>query len=231
MGLFCDLKFSILLGKKLACVYNVFLRPDLGKKGDKNMTAVNPKIFDPILGRDETVIETFKPNKTREVILNLVGLTLGVAVFVLLPILCILLGLSGSDGSEGDSPWIVLIPCFVIFGVFFLLGAIGIIFGYKKKAFCVTNKRVIIRSGIIGTDFKTLEFDLVGGISVNVGIFDKMMKPNTGKISFASAASPVLNNGKGVSTYIFTAIENPYDAYKRIKEIYDDYKETKQNKD
>ena len=212
-------------------VYNVFLRPDQGKKGDKNMTAVDPKIFDPILGRDESVIETFKPNKIREVVLNLVGLVLGIGIFIFLPILCIVLGLANSDGSEGDNPWLMLAPCFIIFGVFLLAGAVGIIFGYKKKAFCVTNKRVIIRSGIIGTDFKTLEFDLVGGISVNVGIFDKMMKPNTGKISFASAASPVLNNGKGVSTYVFTAIENPYDAYKRIKEIYDDYKETKQNKD
>ena len=220
-----------MLGKKLTRVYNVFLRPDQGKKGEQKMTAVDPKIFDPILGRDETVIETFKPNKIREVVLNLVGLVLGIGIFILLPILCIVLGLANSDGSEGDNPWLMLTPCFIIFGVFLLAGAVGIIFGYKKKAFCVTNKRVIIRSGIIGTDFKTLEFDLVGGISVNVGIFDKMMKPNTGKISFASAASPVLNNGKGVSQYVFTAIENPYEAYKRIKEIYDDYKETKQNKD
>ena len=194
------------------------------------MTTVDPKIFDPILGRDETVIETFKPNKIREVILNLLGLFLGVGIFILLP-LCIVFGLANGDGSEGDNPWLLLTPCFIIFGVFFIAGAFAIVFGYKKKAFCVTNKRVIVRSGIIGTDFKTLEFDLVGGISVNVGIFDKMMKPNTGKISFASAASPVLNNGKGVSQYVFSAIENPYDAYKRIKEIYDNYKETKQNKD
>ena len=194
------------------------------------MTTVDPKIFDPILGRDETVIETFKPNKIREVILNLLGLFLGVGIFILLP-LCIVFGLANGDGSEGDNPWLLLTPCFIIFGVFFIAGAFAIVFGYKKKEVCVTNKRVIVRSGIIGTDFKTLEFDLVGGISVNVGIFDKMMKPNTGKISFASAASPVLNNGKGVSQYVFSAIENPYDAYKRIKEIYDNYKETKQNKD
>ena len=119
------------------------------------MTAVDPKIFDPILGREETVIETFKPNKTREVILNLVGLILGIGIFILVPMLCIILGITSDEGSEGNA-WMALIPCFVIFGVFFLAGAFCIIFGYKKKAFCVTNKRVIIRSGIIGTDFKTL---------------------------------------------------------------------------
>ena len=191
------------------------------------MMPVDPKIFDPVLGRDETVIETFKPNKLREVILNLVGLTLGIGIFIILPIVCIVCGLAAGDGGETDNPWLTIVPCFIVFGIFFIIGAFGIIFGYKKKAFCLSNKRVIIRSGIIGTDFKTLEFDLVGGISVNVGILDKMVKPNTGKISFASAASPVINNGKGVSTYVFTAIENPYDAYKRIKEIYDNYKESK----
>lgn len=191
------------------------------------MTSVDPNIFNPILGKDETVIETFKPNIIREVFLNVIAVIIGIGLIFSIPVIMITLSLGDDPYDTGDKIWEALTPLAILLGVVLVASLFVILFGYKKKAFCITNKRVIIRSGIIGTDFKTLEFDLVGGISVNVGLLDKLVRPNTGKISFASAASPVINNGRGVSTYAFTGIENPYDVYKRIKEIYDNYKENK----
>ncbi len=82
----------------------------------------------------------------------------------------------------------------------------------------------IIRSGIIGVDFKTLEYALIGGISVNVGLFDKLFKTNTGTISFASAAAMVANS-KGISPYTFSSVTQPYEVYRRIKEVYDNSRE------
>ena len=192
------------------------------------MATVDPKIFSPVLGKEEEIIETFKPNFKRELVLNLICLLICAVLFIGLPIVFVIALTNGSIQTEGDNPWLGLIPWCVMIGLFMLIGLIGIVFGYKKKAFCITNKRIIIRSGIIGTDFKTLEFDLIGGVSVTVGLLDKLVKPNTGRISFASAASPVVNNMKGVSVYAFTAIENPYETYQRIKEIYDNYKANKQ---
>ena len=190
------------------------------------MQTVDPKIFDPIMGKDEQIIETFKPNIKRELVLNLICLFLGAAVFIAFPIIFICL--MANEAVDNADLWVGIIPWSIVIGAMFLIGFIGIAFGYKKKAFCITNKRIIIRSGVIGTDFKTLEFDLIGGVSVTVGLLDKLVKPTTGRISFASAASPVVNNMKGISMYAFTAIENPYETYKRIKEIYDNYRANKQ---
>ena len=57
-----------------------------------------------------------------------------------------------------------------------------------------------------------------------LSLLDKFVKPETGTISFASAASPVVQNSKGISSYVFTSIENPYEVYRRSKEYLDNSK-------
>ena len=63
--------------------------------------------------------------------------------------------------------------------------------------------------------------------NVRVDFLDKLAKPTTGTITFASPASPMIQNGQagGGSAYAFKHIENPYDVYKRVKQF------SSQNKD
>ena len=48
--------------------------------------------------------------------------------------------------------------------------------GAKNIEYVFTNKRIIVRSGVIGIDFKNIYYTDVEGINCKVGIFDRMFK-------------------------------------------------------
>ena len=204
--------------------YDIFLY-------NKIMDYVN--YFEPILDKDEKILETFRPNKKRFVGLTILRSTITTLVILLFPTIFILVALFAKNSAgqcdingvpaspeecSGALSNFVIIPC-IIAGVIvlgYLFSIITRIVVYRKTYYCCTNKRIIIRRGFIGADFQTLDYDLIGGMDVQVDLFDKLVHPNTGTISFASAASPMIQK---VSSYYFAHVENPYEAYKKIKEI------------
>ena len=186
------------------------------------MKDIDRSVFDQILGKGEEIIDCIKPNKVRYIWLNLLAIFLFSLLIFGIPFILIFFGLA-AEADEGIIPAIGLA---VVFGLILIVSIIVLFVGYKKVVYCYTNKRIIIRSGIIGIDYKTLDYELIGGISVNVGLFDKMMKENTGTISFASAAVRV-TNGSGATPYVFHGVDKPYELYKKIKDVFDNFKETK----
>ena len=170
-------------------------------------------MFEPILDNDEKIVETFKPNKLRFVWLPMIFWTALFIVALIGPVMIILF-----EGSEE------LYPVFFFFGFLFLLILLAPFIAYvryKKTIYCYTNKRVLIRTGFIGADFQAIDFDMIGAMNVRVDFLDKLVKPNTGTITFASPASPMIQNGQagGGSAYSFKHIENPYEVYKRVKQF------------
>ena len=169
------------------------------------------KLFEPILDNDEKIVEKFKPNFTRFVLLSSIFIAIFLTPFFVVG-LFILLG--GEDGLIGGLVTLI----FAAFAL--LITPLTNSVRYKKTAYCYTNKRVIIRTGFIGADFEAIDFDMIGGMNVKVDFLDKLVKPNTGTIIFASPASPMIQNGQGGrSGYSFLHIENPYEVYKRVKEF------------
>ena len=165
------------------------------------------QLFNPILDDDEKIQEIFRPNAFRYVGLPLIFLcTLLLLCIVPFTVMALI---------EGD--WLLMVPFFVpVFLIGILLAVIYCV-QYKKTSYCYTNKRVIVRSGFIGVDYHAIDFDLIGGMDVHVDFLDKLVKPNTGTIVFASAASPIVHTNQKISAYSFKAIENPYEIYKRVK--------------
>ena len=92
---------------------------------------------------------------------------------------------------------------------------------YKKRYYCYTNKRIIIRTGIVGVDYKSLEYKDITATSVSVGFLDKGL--GTGTVEFGSPSSPIGDSQYRRNPYKFQAIQNPYDVMREIKE----YKDTK----
>ncbi|MCQ2087630.1 MAG: PH domain-containing protein [Bacilli bacterium] len=183
------------------------------------------KMFEPILGRDEQIVECFKPNKTRYIWVNILKVVVLFALFFAIPTIFLVISVAIGEVEDGDEfTLLLLIPFLAIYAFLVIGSSLYNLLSYKKVVYCYTNKRIIIRSGIIGVDFKTLEYALIGGISVNVGLFDKLFKTNTGTISFASAAAMVANS-KGISPYTFSCVTQPYEVYRRIKEVYDNSRE------
>ena len=172
------------------------------------------KIFEPILDKNENIIEIIKPNK------KMVFLSSFISSFLILLIMfaigCVPLFVTG----EVEVVWI-FIPI-IIFIVLEALIMMLTAFYYNKTYFAYSNKRVIVRTGIIGVDYKSLDIKMIGAFDVNVSFIDKLVHKNTGSIRFGSMSSPINNQtGGGV---VFASITNPYETYKKIKEYIEESK-------
>jgi len=171
----------------------------------------NAELFEKILDKDEKIVETFKPNKIRFVLIPFISIMVFIIPFLILGIFLLC-------DSEEFLPGIFFMS--IVF-VFVLLGPGTCWIRYKKTAYCYTNKRIIIRTGFIGVDFQAIDFDMIGGMNVRVDLLDKLVKPNTGSIVFVSPASPLINSSQGGvrPSYAFLNINDPYDVYRRVKEF------------
>lgn len=165
----------------------------------------NKELFENVLEKDEEIICIKKPNKTKYF------WSFGIASFFI-ALICALSIL----GIAFETPywWIVLAVSLFAFVLSILLFGLY----YKNYFFCLTNKKIIVRSGIFGIDYKTLQLDTVGAINVTVTLLDKMVCKNTGTLVFGSMSSPMFNgaNGSG-GGYRFAHVEKPYELFKLVK--------------
>jgi len=120
---------------------------------------------------------------------------------------------------------------FLIGTIFAVLSLGALIYWYLSslvKEYTITTKRVVVKSGLIGTDFKSIEFDQIRNAEVNVSIVGKIfsvgtIKIDTGKTATFSTGN--IGNDKGGNLNIQTKtmydelinIDNPYDVYKHIR--------------
>lgn len=183
--------------------------------------------FKKVLDNDEEILLSFKPNKKRFVTLQLIFSSAFLLLFFSLFFVLGILGLSGivpfvnESTGEPDRTGPLLMIIFVSFplGLVLISSIITRIVRYRRVCYVVTNKRIVIRSGFIGVDYKSLSLSAISVINVRVDFIDKLCNPNTGTIIFASAALPMNNNSQQNQYYNFVGIEDPYESYKRIKEI------------
>ncbi len=195
----------------------------------------NKELFAPILQEDEEIIKVLKPNKTRYIYLSGLAFTL----FALIPILVMAAPFSMLiDAFKEDGAPTPLVIELSIFGGFILLTLIAVWVGlnmsYKKTFYAYTNKRILIRRGVIGVDYATLDYEMIGGLMVNVGFLDRLMKgsDNPGTITFGSSASPVIYTRNGrTAAYAFRNIDRPYEVYRDLKHMVDEYKAAKAKQD
>jgi membrane protein YdbS with pleckstrin-like domain len=100
--------------------------------------------------------------------------------------------------------------------VFSLLG----FFSNVVKKYVITNKRVLIRSGLIGTDFNSIYFTQVRNANVNVGLIDKLFSVGTINIDTGKIETVTSGNDKNRTSQTKTAfdkllhVSNPYEVYK-----------------
>lgn len=182
------------------------------------------EIFEKILDSDEEVVKIYKPNKLKFNLSVVLGTSLILIWFVLISILAILIPDEGYDVQ----PILVLIPI----GGFIVCELIIYLFSslyYKNLYYAYTNKRLIIRSGIFGVDFRSLDMGMIGAVDVYVSVLDKILNKDTGTICFGSTASPMMAV-KGGSYYKFAQINAPYESCREIKNAIDTFKSGKSKK-
>lgn len=123
------------------------------------------------------------------------------------------------DGSNAS-------PFFWLFGLIPLLQGLYVflnrLLSYSNTAYAYSNKRVMMRTGFIGTDFKTIDYDKISEIEVTVNIIERMY--NVGSIRFFSGRTQT-DEGNTTKLYdVWSAIENPYEVFKMVKQTSVDIK-------
>lgn len=122
------------------------------------------------------------------------------------------------EGSEWN--WFV----YMIISVFcfpFIIGILHpfyIMLSYKNLLYAYTDKRIIIRTGAWGADYKTTEYDKITDIEVNVGPIGE--RHDTGNLHFIKGTNA---KGQKIKDKMY-AVSNPYKVFKDLKKVMLDIK-------
>jgi len=92
------------------------------------------------------------------------------------------------------------------------LNIVRLVLVHRNTCYAVSNKRLMLRTGFWGIDFKALDYDRISNLEVDVGPVENMWGVGT------IVAHTGGDNSKTVREQ-FVAIEHPYEVFKRIKEV------------
>ena len=82
----------------------------------------------------------------------------------------------------------------------------------KNIEYVFTDKRIIIRSGVIGIDYKYIYYDKIEGVNVKVGLIDRLCKVGDIYITAAGSAAVLYDQ------------EGPYQLSTKLQKIANDIK-------
>jgi hypothetical protein len=133
--------------------------------------------------------------------------------------LLVSINFKADDGSKPNS-------FFWLFGLFPLLQGLYVflnrLLSFSNTAYGYSNKRVMVRTGFIGTDFKTIDYDKISDMEVTVNFIERFY--NVGTIRFFSGRT-ITDEGNTTKLYDhWTAIANPYEVFKMVKQTSVDIK-------
>jgi hypothetical protein len=173
--------------------------------------------FDSVKDNDEEILWTGKP-KFIPYIFSGLGAGLFTLAFGIVWMLTTI-NFKSDDGSSAS-------PFFWLFGLLPLLQGLYVflnrLLSFSNTAYGYSNKRVMMRTGFIGTDFKTIDYDKISDIEVTVNVIERMY--NVGSIRFFSGRTQT-DEGNTTKLYdVWSAIENPYEVFKMVKQTSVDIK-------
>lgn len=143
--------------------------------------------------------------------------------------------------SPLDNSQMALIGTFrsILYGIVLLSAVASPVFSYlswKYLLYALTDKRAIIQSGIIGRDFKMIDYDQFKDADVNVDLFDKIIGINTGTINIYTGEMGIKTTSSYYNgqlsrhqssyriSYNFSHIEDPYKVFELFKKTSFDIK-------
>lgn len=169
-----------------------------------------------ILTEGETILVRLKPDRKTYVLES---------IFKGLPLALVWLGFDAffifmlitQNVAEHIGGWFIAFMI-LFFGIhlipvwLFVYNLIKKLAGYKNLEYVFTDKRIIIRSGIIGVDFKFIYYEEIQSVLVKVGVFDRLFKVGDLYIKTES------------QTGIIEDIKAPYQYSTKIQKIAQDIK-------
>lgn len=162
-----------------------------------------------ILDKDEKILLRTKPNKKAYVlsaVLTMLPIAIFWTAFDLTFVLALIFG--KMDAPKWGYALVIGFLLVHMTPVWIWLGnIIRATIGYKNIEYVFTDKRIIVRSGVIGIDFKNVYYSEIEGVNLRVGIFDRMFK--VGDIYIQSMKQST----------VLSDISNPYFILSRLQKI------------
>ncbi len=174
----------------------------------KQQANTNLKIKD-LLEKDEKVIWQAAPVKKAFIWNQIVVLIPMLLVWLLMLVGMILVMVL----TSAPTPVLIILPIFMVFFsipfVIFIVRAVFSVKQWKLTEYAITDKRVIIRSGLFAAGFVSVYYHEIKAVTVHVGLIDKWC--GVGDVIITSA-------GIGGKCSILD-ITDHYDVYKRLEKI------------
>ncbi len=181
---------------------------DLHDQGDSG-------VFDDIKDKNENLLWIGKPNATCFVMSGIPFLIFGIfwGCFDLFALLKML----DSGKSMGFGIPFLMLHSFPFWGS--ILYIVWLYMAHGKTFYGYSNRRLMIRTGAIGVDIKTYEYDQISNMEVRQGPIQKMF--GVGTITFNTGQTN--SNGRMINNS-FKAIPDAFEVFKKIKEVSTDIK-------
>ena len=179
-------------------------------KMDDNM---KHKTIEDILDEDENVLLRLKPKKSAYILNSFLTMLPFVLIW-----LCFDVGFIVIMATQANTPsiiWAFIVPFFAVHLMpvwIWLANILKANRNHKNLEYAFTEKRIIIRSGVIGIDFKNIYYSDIEGVNLKVGIIDRLCKVGDIYIQANTQTSVILD------------IENPYFILSKLQKIVLDIK-------
>ena len=192
----------------------------MSKKIDKEFfvakEAMKQNQIEDILVGDEEILLRLKPNRK---VYRAEALLRGLPIVLLwagIDATFIYILASFTDIFKSFSPKLIFIIFFFTLHLLpvwaFIATAVKKLAEYKNVDYAITDKRIIVRSGVIGVDFKYISYPEINSVNVKVGILDRIF--NVGDLYIKS----------DTQTAVLYDIPLPYQYASKIQEIVRDLK-------
>ena len=163
-----------------------------------------------ILEKDEKILQRLKPNAK---VIRLEAIFKGMPLALLwFSIDAIFIVTMFTTGAVEEAPWMIafmigffalhLLPVWL-----YIANLIKNLAGYKNIEYVFTDKRIIVRSGLVGIDFKSIYYTSLESVNLKVGLFDRLFK--VGDIYLKA----------NTQTAVLEDIENPYVYLSKLQKI------------
>lgn len=160
--------------------------------------------IDSILEKDEILLWSGRPNKTSYSFTSVLRLLPFVLFCLILDTLTIV-GLSSIPNNQIFVALLIIFICIQIIPIFIFVHKIMLIcMEYKVIMYAITDKRIILRDGEFGVNFKCINFNQIKECTLNKGLTDKLEK--TGDIFIHGVFQKI----------VFYDIEHPNAVYNYI---------------
>ena len=108
---------------------------------------------------------------------------------------------------------------FIAAGCIFFLSFIWSILSYRVTHYAITNERAVIQSGVIGRDFRSIDYDKVQNASVDVGLIGVIFRVGTVKIFTGELIGTGGKHGTSIQPKYdgFVNVEEPYNVLKLLQ--------------